>query len=508
MADERPDPRTLGTLQRLRMLATDTAIYGIAAAVNKGFALVLFPFLTRNLSVEEYGRLDLALFLAMLLGLAIVWGQDSAVARLFFEDDEEAVRQRIVSQAFLVMTANMAVVALVAFVLLRTPIARETFGGATASMAILLSLFAPISGMISFCQSILKWTFERNKYVVVALGMPAATIAGILLLARNGALDPVRALAVMVGVGACFAALALVMIKRWLLFRPGTDFVRALLPLALPYGALAAISAIVPVMERALVSERFGAEELGLYAAAAKIASLVAMLGIAFQMGWGPFAYSIYQQQNAIRTYNLVLRAFAAIMCVAALAVSAVAEPVTALLAGDRFRGASFFVFPLATAFAVQAIGWITELGIHLSKRPYLNLIGFGFFLAISLGGMFALSQAMGILGVPLGALGGQLAMIAVSAAVAQRARRLAWDYWLPAATILITLASGAAAMVVSGVPAWWFYVGGIVAVVAINILVGFGSDELARTRAILATIVPRARGSDPERKNEAPGPK
>ncbi len=54
--------------------------------MNKSFALILFPFLTRALSVEDYGRLDIALYAAALFGVVIIWGQDSAVARLFFED--------------------------------------------------------------------------------------------------------------------------------------------------------------------------------------------------------------------------------------------------------------------------------------------------------------------------------------------------------------------------------------------------------------------------------------
>ena len=58
-----------GNLGRLRMLAQDTAVYGIAAAINKSFALILFPLLTRLLTVEDYGRLDFALYAAALFGL-------------------------------------------------------------------------------------------------------------------------------------------------------------------------------------------------------------------------------------------------------------------------------------------------------------------------------------------------------------------------------------------------------------------------------------------------------
>ena len=499
VSTNRPDPQALGTLQRLRFLASDTAIYGIAAAVNKGFGLLLFPLLVRNLTVAQYGTLDIALYASMLIGLVLVWGQDSAVARLFFEYEGDRERQEIISQGLLLIGGMSVVIATaaVAFYLIAPDF--DWVGRTPRSMILLVMAFAIVSGLLSFCQGVLKWTFERNRYVSLALGVPATTLAGIALLAQTDRFTPMAALAVMTGVAMVFAVVAVATIRRWLIARPGLGFLRSLIPLALPYGAIATISATVPLMERGVVSGRFGAEELGLYAAAAKIASIAAMLGVAFQMGWGPFAYSIYRQENAIRTYNLVLRAFAAIVCIAVLGLSALAEPVTAVLAGDRYRGAALFVFPLAMVFAVQAIGWITELGIHLSKRTYLNLIGFGCYLAISLAGMFYLSRAIGMIGVPLGALAGQIAMLLISATVAQRAHRMSWDYRIPATSVVLTLASGAAALTLPGVlpgaRAWWFFAGGIVALLAVNLAFGFGPADRARLRNLVETSIARFRG-------------
>ncbi len=106
-----------------------------------------------------------------------------------------------------------------------------------------------------------------------------------------------------------------------------------------------------------MLSGWFGSADLGLYAAAAKIASVAMMLSIAFQMGWGPFSYSIYKQPDAARTYSLVLRGFTEIMCLAVLAISALSQPLTELIAGDRYRAAAVYVFSLAMGFGVQAIG-------------------------------------------------------------------------------------------------------------------------------------------------------
>jgi O-antigen/teichoic acid export membrane protein len=489
-------PQNAGSRHRLKWLATDTLVYGVASAVSKSFALILFPFLTRNLSVADYGRLDLALYTALLFGLIIVWGQDSAVARLFFEDEARDRRRQIISQALLVMAGNLLLCGVAVLALLQTSLAEGAFGPRSVEIIWLLMLYAPISGLLSFCQSLLKWTFARTRYVIIALGLPATNLAIILLAARSHGLDPVIALAILTGVGALFCALGLFFIRQWLTIPRGLVFARQLLPLALPYGAIACITALSPLIERAVVSEGFGAVDLGLYAAAAKIASIAMMLSVAFQMGWGPFSYSIYKEPDAARTYSLVLRWFSVLMCLAVLALSAISGPLTTFLAGERYAPAALYVFPLAMAFAVQAIGWITEIGIHLSKRTYLNLVGFTLFITISLLGILYLSQIIGIIGVALGALAGQLAMALTSALLAQRAFRLDWHYGLPAVTVAITLASGAGALLAdrTGLAAepWWFYFAGMVGIAAVNLLFGLDREDRGR----IARIVRGPRGA------------
>lgn len=434
------------------------------------------------MSVADYGRLDLVSYGAMLVGLLIVWGQDSAVARLFFEDEALDDRRQMISQALLLLAFNCLLV--IAWVLAISPmvIAGGYFGPDSQRMVALLLIFAPVSAVLSFCQGVLKWTFQRSGYIVVALGVPSTNLVLIVSLSHSRNFGPVTAVAVMTGVGTLFAALALMLIRQWLILPRGVAFVRRLVPLALPYGVIATIGAIAPLVERAVVADRFGASELGLYAAASKLASLVMVLAIAFQMGWGPFAYSIYKQADAARTYNLVLRAFAAIMCVAVLTLSAIAEPLARLLAGARYGGASLYVFPIAMGVALLAIGWITEIGIHLSKRSYLNLTGFAVFLVISLAGILILSRHIGMIGVPLGALAGQLAMLLISAVIAQRAFPIPWDYRLPAATVAVALASGLAALGASAmgspVEPRWFFISGIAIVVAMNLLFGLNPAD------------------------------
>lgn len=100
---------------------------------------------------------------------------------------------------------------------------------------------------------------------------------------------------------------------------------------------------------------------------------LVTLFVGAFQTAWGPFSLSLYKQSDSIDTYNLVLKSFVLVMVTCSLLLGAVAYPLITILATERYAHGAIVVFPLALALVIQATGWITEIGIGISKRSHLN---------------------------------------------------------------------------------------------------------------------------------------
>jgi O-antigen/teichoic acid export membrane protein len=220
-----------------------------------------------------------------------------------------------------------------------------------------------------------------------------------------------------------------------------------MLPFAAPLGVICVAGAFSPTLERTLTDRLLGSDELGLYAAAAKVAMLVGLLVGAFQTAWGPFSLSIYRQPDAARTYNQVLRLFTLVMCMSVLGLMLVSGLIIGVLASDRYSGAAIAVFPLAMGLAVQAVSWITELGIGLSKRSHLSLYPYCVSLAITLGAIWTLAPAFGLFGVGCGVLLGHISRALVASWLAQRAYPLPWSYapvilMLSATTLLGLLAT------------------------------------------------------------------
>lgn len=424
-----PTPASLSQQGRLSFLLNDSVLYGGAAAVGKASALITFPLLARNFSVVEYGVVDFFLVLIGFLAIAIVFGQDSAVARYFYEFDDSEKRKQLISQSLLWQLVTLAFllpllwwkVAWVTDYLIKAPDSERLF------RLVLLQL--PFLVLINFSQNLLKWTFARSKFLIMSIGFTTthASLLTIAILMFEIGVDGVLL------VGLCtsmvFGCLGLFLVRDWLVKPTDLQRLREMLPFAIPYGIIGCIAAFSPTLERALTDQVLGGSELGLYAAGSKLAMLIGLVVSAFQTAWGPFSLALHKQPDAAQTFNWVLKIFSLGICFLVFLISILAQPVITLLASGRYTPAAIVVFPLVMGLAIQATSWITEIGIGLSKRSYLSLYSYSVFMAATSLSILLLAPILGLVGVALGVMIGHILKALVSSTLAQRAYPLPWDY-------------------------------------------------------------------------------
>lgn len=428
---------------RLGFLLKDAVLYGGAAAISKAFSLITFPLLARHFSVAEYGVLDYFLVLASLLAIFFIFGQDSAVARYFYEHEDTRDRRQLISQSLVFQLAGLV---------LLLPLLWLGAGWLTALLIaapdrvllfkiVLLQL--PFLLLINFSRNLLKWTFARARFLTMSLGFTVVQVSLLVIAVLVFDVGIAGVLIVSLASSAVFGALGLFFVRQWLT-RP-TDFrrLREMLPFAIPYGVICVAGAFSPTLERTLTVSLLGAEQLGLYAAATKIAMLIGLLVSAFQTAWGPFSLSLYKQADAGQTYNWVFKLFSLGVCLAALLISLLAQPLIFFLATDRYSGAVIVVFPLVMGLAIQATSWITEIGIGISKRAYLSLYAYTAAIVATLAGIWLFAPVFGLLGVGLGVLLGHIAKALVASWLAQHAYRLPWQYGPVVFLVIVTLTGG-----------------------------------------------------------------
>jgi O-antigen/teichoic acid export membrane protein len=480
----------LTTKGRLKFLLRDAFLYGGAAAISKAFALITFPLLARHFSVGEYGLLDYFLVLGNLLAIFFIFGQDSAVARFIYEHEEIDTRRQLISQSLIFQFAGL--VLFLPLLWVGAEWLTELMFPATSTILLFkIVLFQlPFLILINFSQNLLKWTFQRVRFLTMSLGFTLIQASLLLVAVLIFDVGIEEVLMISLATSTIFGVLGLFFVRKWLVFPRDFSHLREMLPFAAPYGVICVAGAFSPTLERTLISTLLGDESLGLYAAATKMAMLMGLFVSAFHTAWGPFSLSLYKRADARDTYNWVFKLFALAVCVAVLALTLMAQPVIIIMATDRYIGAEVVVFPLAMGLGIQATSWITEIGIGISKRSHLSLYADVVAIVVTLVGILLLPPICGLFGVGLGVLSGHVVKAVTASWLAQKAYPLPWHYSPVVILMLLTMLSGMASiwmrvhfgLLVGNL----LLVGTIFLVIAVGWLVLFSQTERVRIRALL----------------------
>src|SRR2546423_14054457 len=101
-------------------LSRDSLVFSLGAFAGKAAALVLLPILTRVLSTEDFGRLDVLSALTSALISVLLLGLDTAALRQFFDLESEDDRGELVTTLMVLLLAATVPVCVVLVVLRRS----------------------------------------------------------------------------------------------------------------------------------------------------------------------------------------------------------------------------------------------------------------------------------------------------------------------------------------------------------------------------------------------------
>jgi O-antigen/teichoic acid export membrane protein len=422
-------PQSLSLRGRLRFLLRDSLLYGGATAISRSFALITFPILARHFSVAEYGQLDFFMVLANLLALVVIFGQDSAIARFFYEDEETEARRQIVSQSLILQIAGCFFI--VPFLWMTQDWVSLWLVQHEQSLVFyqIILLQLPFLVLINFSVNLLKFSFARVRFIVMSLGytiFQATALVIAILLFKAGIRE-----VLLICVASCilFSLLGLYFVRHWLIWPTQFDRVGEMLRFAIPFGVICVAGAFLPTLERSMTETYLGSEQLGLYSVGVKIAALMGLLITAFQTAWAPFSLSLFKQSDAAVTYNWVLKIFALVACATSFLLAISGGFLIHFLATERYASSALLVFPLAIGLAIQGTSWITEIGITISKRSELGLVGYACMIGVTFTMILVLAPRLGLWGVALAVMLGHCSKAVIASFLAQRIHPLSWKY-------------------------------------------------------------------------------
>jgi O-antigen/teichoic acid export membrane protein len=360
--------KNLSVKGKLKFLFRDSLYFGGLRAINIIFPLLTIPILTRYFTIEDYGLYDSLLVLSHLIFMTMVLGQDSAVARWFYQVEGRKLKQMVVSESLIIQLA-IAIILIPGLILFRQELSIFYLHSTEYSLVIVLILVYSLLLLINnFTINILKWTYARKEYAVISILRPFLILISLLFVIVSA--GNIIALIISNGIGLYFC-------RKWIIIPPKFMYIRKLLYYGIPLGVITLTSSLVPAISRKMMASTLNLESIGIYALAYKISAIILMIDGVFHMAWGPFSMSIFKQKDAEVVYNLVLKILFMILIFSVLMIKLSAPFLVKTLGTSEYVQATTLILPLGLALMINSISGITGIGISLSMKTSLNYIPF-----------------------------------------------------------------------------------------------------------------------------------
>ena len=398
----------------LKQLAGESIIYGISSMLSRFIGIFLVPLYTRLLLPADYGALSLVNSTFYFIIVLAVFALDSAAARWYYDTEDINERKKTIASWFwfqLISSLILCSIIVLCSPLLSTYILKD---GSKNILFIIpaLGLLANIlptmvSNWLRFQRKAIHTVIFTVSTILINVGLNIFLV----LYLKWG----VKGILLSTLISNAIATLyVFTLMYEWILptyfskkiLKDMLTYALPLLPTSLAFWVLNSSSAFV-------IDYYHTKTDVGLYQIAAMVASAVTMIVGAFQMAWGPFAFSIYEKPEAKQTYSMVLTLYCALMCLVALGVAMFAKEGLMLLTTKEYYGAYLAAGVLAFNGIIYGMAYIAIIGcsIHKDNKPLAVSVLFAagitailYFLLVPIWGIVgaALSTALGYLVVPI----------------------------------------------------------------------------------------------------------
>jgi O-antigen/teichoic acid export membrane protein len=360
----------LDTVRHIKQLGSDTIVYGISGTIARSISIFLVPLYTRVFTPADYGVIAVITSLIALLTAFVILGLDNSSARWFYDSTDIAHRKSIISSWFWTQ-ASISVLAALVLIIFSSPIAVILLGSEEHSSLIrLAALMIPLG---TFSKVIGNWLRYQRKAFSTAIFFTFSSLLSIgmiflfVLVLRKGmsGLYYGHVLASFI-----VAIIAAMILKTWINPRIiKRQVLKEMLVFGLPLVPASIAAWATASSDRFILNLFLDMSEVGIYSIAATLASVIALLTTAFQMAWGPFAYSILDKPESSIVYSKVLSIYAWGGCFLGTALSLFAPLVLTIFTTPQYFDAASSVPFLVFSQLLIGSKYILSIGSSIAKK-------------------------------------------------------------------------------------------------------------------------------------------
>jgi len=362
-------------LKHLKQLVSDSLIYGLSGIVGKMIGIFLIPLYTRLFLPKDYGIINLINTSFFLISLLVVCGLDSSVARWFYDSKEEEDHKKTFA-AYIWFQLIIAIVICCLIIISSSWISRAFFKEPGKCIYFILPALSLITNILP--SVLINWYRVHRRPVATVIFTIAQTITTIgltilfVIVFRWHIAGVFAAITVS---STIFSIVVAFELKGWLNFtwfkkerlREMLKFALPMIPAALSYWLLNNTDSYFIAYFTKSTSE------VGLFAIGAMVASGLSLFIGAFQQAWGPFAFSIIDNEDAKKVYASVFLLYGYIIGLLAALLMLYAPEILMIFTASEYHDSAWVAGILGYNLLLIGLSYIAIIGttIKKSSTPY-----------------------------------------------------------------------------------------------------------------------------------------
>ena len=363
----------------IKFLIKDSAVYGITGTVSKLIAVFTVPIIVRILTKEEFGITSTVIGASTFFVGFIMLGIDSSIARWCFdnETDDTNYKKKVTSIGFFIQLISLAICLLI-FYFLKDIIGEFLFDGNFELIKYLkMYMFSiPATAFLLFSNNLFKWTFQRNKYLIISIGNTITNISLTLMFIVIYNMNITGVLLAPIISSSVFALLGIYLGREYLTTKNIWDvkLVKEMLKYGLPFAGIMIISSFLPSVDRLFLLRYVDMASIADYSIALKISGLLYLIISAFQISFGPYAYSVWEKSEAKELFGKIMTWYFAFTISVGVFLFVFGHLAIIAFAGEKYLSSLKLLPVLLIAISINSLTEFSILGINWSKKTYYNI--------------------------------------------------------------------------------------------------------------------------------------
>ena len=361
-------------LKQLKQLVGDSMIYGISGVVTRMIGIFLIPVYTRIFVPEDYGIINLINTTFYLLALIILCALDNAAGRWFYDSKEPSDHKNTFG-SWIWFQLMISVLVAIIVIIMSPYLVQRFFEKAGKPIYFILPAICLVANIMPAV--ITNWYRVHRRAVATVLFTFSQTLLTICLtiyfvIFLKWHITGVFAALTISSV--VFSVVAIQQMNGWLAFKYfSKERLLIMLKFSLPYIPASLAFWMLNSTDAYFLAYFKDKTEVGLFGIGASLAAGMGLFTVAFQQAWGPFAFSIMNDENAKEVYANVFLLFGYFMGFLAALLMLFAPELLLMLTSPAYYSAAWVGGILGYNLVLIGFTYIAIIGLSIVKitSPY-----------------------------------------------------------------------------------------------------------------------------------------